>query len=343
MISKGADRMNRVRQLLRAVDRFQQRRPVLAFPLAVWKKFGDDQAGSLAALIAYYAFASIFPLLLVLVTVLSIVLHDNQALQQKVINNAVEDYPVIGDQLASSVHALSGSGLALAVGLIGTFLGALGVAGAVQNALNTAWAVPLARRPGFPRSWLRSIAMILGVGIGQIIAVGLSGVAAGAGHVISGAGSQVAAIAVSLVLNVGLFWLAFRLAAAAEVASRELWLGAVLGAVVWQILLSVGVYVVNHFLARSSSLYGTFGLVLGLMAWLYLQAEVTLYAVEANVVHARKLSPRSLFPPPLTAQDHRAYELYAKAQQRRPEQQIESRLPKDPESRRFGIRRRAKR
>jgi uncharacterized BrkB/YihY/UPF0761 family membrane protein len=151
--------------------------------------------------------------------------------------------------------------------------------------------------------------------------------AGGVGHVISGTGAQAAAVVVSLVLNIGLFWLAFRLATAAEVAGRDLWLGAVLGAIVWQILQVVAAYVLGHDLAKSSTLYGTFGLVLGLLAWLYLQAEVTLYAVEANVVQARRLWPRSLFPPPLTEQDRRAYELYAKVQQRRPEQDIEIRIP----------------
>jgi membrane protein len=321
--------MNRVRSLLRAVDRFQQRYPVLAFPLAVWKKFGDDQAGCLAALIAYYAFASIFPLLLVLVTVLDMVLRDNPALQQKVLSDAVRNYPVIGKQLTDSVKSLHGTGLPLAIGLIGTFFGARGIATAAQNAFNAVWEVPLTRRPGFAGSLLRGIAMILVVGIGQIIVFGLSGVAGGAGHVISGTGAQVAAIAVSLILNIGLFWLGFRLATAAEVAGRDLWLGAVLGAIVWQILLTVGAFVVNRYLAKSSSLYGTFGLVLGLIAWLYLQAQITLYAVEASVVRARGLWPRGLFPPPLTAQDRHAYELYAKVQQRRPEQEIESRIPDD--------------
>src|ERR1039458_889564 len=56
--------MNAVKKLIAALDRLQQSRPWLAFPIAVWKKFGDDQAGNLAALIAYYGFASLFPLLL---------------------------------------------------------------------------------------------------------------------------------------------------------------------------------------------------------------------------------------------------------------------------------------
>src|ERR1700689_1857219 len=134
--------MNAVKKLLHAVDERQQRWPWLAFPIATWKKFGDDQAGNLAALIAYYAFASIFPLLLVLVTVVDITLRDHPALQQRVLTSALSQYPVIGDQLRSNVHSLRATGLALIIGRGGTFLGARGVASATQNALNSAWQVP---------------------------------------------------------------------------------------------------------------------------------------------------------------------------------------------------------
>jgi hypothetical protein len=151
--------MNKVKSTLRAVEEFQQRRPWLAFPVAVWKKFGDDQAGNLAALVAYYAFIAIFPLLLVLVTVLSIVLKNDPGLQQRLLNSALSQYPVIGQQLKPS-GPLHQSGLALVVGLVGTFLGARGVATAMQNALNTAWEVPYADRPGFPWALLRSIGQI---------------------------------------------------------------------------------------------------------------------------------------------------------------------------------------
>ena len=319
--------MDRVKRLLRALDRFQQRWPALAFPVAVWKKFGDDQAGGLAALVAYYAFASLLPLLLVLATVLNLVLAHNERLQDKVINGALHNYPFFSKYLNPHGHSVPGAGIALAVGIALTFLGALGIASAMQNASNAVWEVPLARRPGFPWGMLRSAGLILVIGIGEIATLTLSGLAGGAGHVLSGAGAYAAATAVSLIVNVAVFWLAFRLATAAEVAGRHLWLGAVLSAIVWQILQNVAAYVIHNNVSKSESLYGTFGIVLGLLAWLYLQAEVTLYAIEANVVQARRLWPRSLFPPPLTEPDRRAYELYAKVQQRRPEQRIIVALP----------------
>jgi membrane protein len=323
--------MNAAKKMIHSLDQIQQRRPWLAFPAAVWKKFGDDQAGNLAALIAYYAFASIFPLLLVLVTVLDLVLGHDPALRQKVLGSAFGQFPVIGSQLKSNVHSLPKTGLALIIGLVLVFLGARGVATAAQNAFNTAWGVPLARRPRFPMSALRSVAMIVVVGTGIIATTLLSGLAGGAvASVLSGPAAYVGAIVVSLVLNIGLFWLGFRLGTGSEVRRNDLFLGAALAATVWQLLQLLGGYLVSHELARSNSLYGVFGVVLGLLAWLYLQAEFTLYAVEAAVVRARRLWPRTLFPPPLHEPDCRAYEMYAHAQERFPGQEIDTRIAADP-------------
>jgi membrane protein len=316
--------MNMVKRIVLAIDAWQQRHAWLAVPVAVWKKFGDDQAGNLAALIAYSALVAIFPLLLLLVTVLDIVLKNDPELKNKVLNAAVNRYPVIGPQLEHSVGSLTQTGIALVVAAVGIFIGALGVANSVQNALNSVWEIPFARRPGFPWSWLRSSGLMIVLGLGFIATTILSGtVATGAGRVLHGVGpdvltiASVLAIAVSLALNFGLFWLAFRLGTAHEITWRQLWLGAAISAVIWQILQTIGTAFVSHQLAHASPLYGTFALVLGLIAWLYLQAELTLYAVEINVVRAYRLWPRSIAPPPFTEQDRRAYQLYAQVEKRR--------------------------
>jgi YihY family inner membrane protein len=315
--------MNRAQRAVRRLDHFQQRHGLLGFPLAVWKKFSDDQAGNLAALMAYYAFAALFPMLLVFVTVLDLVLHGDPALRDKLLDTAFSQFPGMAQHLKANVHSLGKTGAALAAGLVFAFLGARGVANAAQNALNKVWGVPYSRRPGFPWNQLRSLALIVGVGLGVITTSLLSGLAgAGTRYVTSGAGTYIATVAVSLSANVGLFWLAFRLATAREITTRELFPGALGSAAVWQGLQLAGGYFVAHQLARSSALYGIFGLVLGLLTWLYLQAQVTLYAVEATVVRARKLWPRSLAPPPLTPQDLRAYAMYADASQRRADEHI---------------------
>jgi len=279
-----------------AVDRFQQRRAWLAVPVATWKKFQDDRAGNLAALIAYYGFVALFPLLLVLVTVLNITLKDNPELQHELLDSALAQYPVIGQEIKSTgnLHALGATGLPLVVGLVLLLLGARGVAAAMQNALCEVWEIPRASRPGFLRSQLRAMVLILVVGTGLVLTTFLSGVAGGVAHVLTGLGGHIGAVAVSLLLNFGVFWLGFRLATLGRVAWRDLWTGAAIAAVVWQVLQLAGGYLVGHRLQRSSELYGTFGVVLGLLAWLYLEAQVTLYAAEVDVVLTRRLWPRSL-------------------------------------------------
>src|SRR6185437_14999263 len=286
--------MNAFERPLQAADRFQQRKTVLGFPVAVWSKFNEDQAGNLAALIAYYGFAALFPLLLLMVTVLDILLANNPSLRDDLLNSALAQYPVVGNQIKNSLGTIPGTGLPLIFGIVFLVLGARGVAGAMQNALCEIWGIRREERPGFPMSQLWAMALVFTIGIGFVVTTFLSGLAGGAGHVISGTGAHIGAVAVSLVLNIGVFWLGFRIATLFKVKWRNLWVGAVLAAICWQVLQVVGGYVVSHQLHRASELYGTFGIVLGLMAWLFLQAELTLYAAEVDVVLSRRLWPKPI-------------------------------------------------
>jgi YihY family inner membrane protein len=309
--------MKLIDDLIGRADEIQRRTPALGFLLAVQKKFGDDRAGDLAALIAYYSFVAIFPILLVLLTVLDLVLRHDPALRQKVVSSALSAYPVIGPQIKSNVSPLHSTGVALAVGLVAALLGARGVALAMQNAMNSVWAVPQDRRPAFPWSLLRGVGLIVVIGAGQIVTVLLSGIAGGVGHLLTGAPAEVGTIALAFVLNIGVFWVAFRLATAAGVSWRAMFPGAVLSAVSWQVLQLLGGFIVGRSLQHSSALYGVFGIVLGLLAWLYLQAQITLYAAEVCAVRAWRLWPRSLRPP-RTEQDVSAYEHYGRADRRLP-------------------------
>jgi membrane protein len=311
--------MSRLPALRQSADRVQQRHPWLALPVAAWKKFDDDRAGNLAALMAYYAFVTLFPLLLVLVTLLDLGLASDPALRERIIRSALSNYPVFAPELRSNVRALHSAGAAVAIGLIGALLGARGLAGAAQNALNTTWAVPRYRRPGFPQSLLRSIGLIVLVGPGEVATSLLTGLAWDARHVLSGAGARTVALVASLVLDALLFWLAFRLATASWVRTLDLLPGAVIAAVTWQVLQAFAAYLIADQLARESTVYGVFAIVLGLLAWLYVQAQVAVYAMELSVVWVHRLWPRSLFPPPHTQADLRAGRMLAAAEQRQRE------------------------
>ena len=134
--------MNALERGLRRLDAFQQRHRPTAFAFAVIKKFGDDRGGSLAALLTYYAFLSLFPLLLLLVTGLGFVLGHNPDIEKRVVDSALSEFPIIGPQLGKSVNALQGSGLALVVGLVGLVWGSLGVSQAAQHAMAEVWNIP---------------------------------------------------------------------------------------------------------------------------------------------------------------------------------------------------------
>jgi membrane protein len=293
----------------------------LGFPLAVVYKFADDQGPYLAALIAYYGFLSLFPLLLLLVTILGFVLHGDPHLQAKVVDSALAQFPIIGGQLRENVRSLSGSGVGLAVGILVTLYGCLGVAGAIQNAFNRAWAVPRNLRPNPITSRLRSLLLLLVLGVGVLVTTALSGLTTGAGAVGVGVGGglRVGAVLLATLVNIALFMLALRVLTANEVPTRHLRIGAVVAGIGWQIAQLLGTYLVAHTLKGTREAYGVFGLVLGLIAWIYLLALVTVFAAEINVVAQRRLWPRALLTPftdqvRLTAGDKRAYTGYAESE-----------------------------
>ncbi len=315
-----SDVANPFERAVRAVDRWQQRHRLVAFPIAVIKKFGDDQAGNLVALLTYYAFLATFPLLLVLVSVLGFALRNDPHLQQRILNSALTEFPIIGDQLRHSVTSLNRSGVSLGIGLAGSALGARGLANATQTTLNTLWAVPRRDRPGFPYNLLRSIALLLLLGLGAVLTAAIGAVSGGGGHLRLAV--LVLAIAASAVVYSGLFLLAFRLATARDVPTRQFLPGAVLAGVAWEALLSLGGLIVAHYVRHAQAVYGFFGIVLGMLAWFGLQATVTVYAIEADVVRADRLWPRSITQPPLTGADKRFYTSRAHAEVRRPEQRI---------------------
>ena len=303
------------------LDDYQQRHPWVGFPLAVAYKFGDDQGGYLAALITYYAFLSLFPLLLLFVTALGFALHGDPELQRRMVDSTLGQFPIIGTQLQHNVHSLHGSVFGIVVGVVGALYGGLGAAQAGQNALNRVWAVPRNERPNPVLSRLRSLMLLFVLGAGVIATTVLSGLGASANGYGSdlGTGLRIGAIGLSVAVNVALFVMAFRVMTARDVKTSDVIVGAVVAAVAWQVLQAVGTYYVGHKLKNATEVYGLFGLVIGLIAWLSLEALVVVFAAEINVVRAKRLWPRSLLTPftddvDLTHADERAYDSYARSE-----------------------------
>src|SRR5690242_4174683 len=153
--------MNAIERAVRAFDRYHEEHSWLAFPYAVVKKYGDDQAGGLAAQLTYYGFLAVFPLLLVLSTILGLLLRHDPSLQQRIVGTAVAQLPIIGTQIRHNIHAFPGSWLAIALGMVGALYGALGSVRVAQTAMNTVWDIPRKRWPNFVLSIGRSLLMLV--------------------------------------------------------------------------------------------------------------------------------------------------------------------------------------
>jgi membrane protein len=303
-------------------DRLQQRQRWLGFLLAVRQKYGDDQGGYLAATIAYYGFFATFPLLLVFTAALGFLLPGHHQLQQSILNSALGQFPVIGRDLKSG--ALKGNALALVLGVAIALWSGSGVFLAAENAMNHLWGVPFRRRPDFFRARARALALLLLLGGGALLTTGLGGL--GTIGASLGVGWKIASIALSTLLNFGLFWCAFRLLTAYDVGWACLRGGAAAAALLYEALQLVGGYYVGHALKHAGNTYGVFGVVFGLLSWIYLAAHITLLAAESNVVASRHLWPRSfsiVFEQPATNADRNALRQRAKVEERRQDQNVD--------------------
>jgi len=285
-----------LKRILDRFDRFQLSHGWLAFPFAVVKKYGDDRGGYLSALIAYYGFLSLFPLLLLMVTLLGIALSGNPSLRASIEESALSQFPIIGSQLSHNVNAIRGSALTLAIGLIGALWGGLGVTQAIENAFDEVWGIQRPRRSNFVRAMVRGVLMMFALGTFVVGSTVLSSV--GTSLAVRGWVARSLSVAGTLALSVGLYLVSFRVLTARDLRWREVFPGSVVGGAAWTALQVVGGYVVQHQIRGATQLYGFFGIVLGLLFWIYLAAQTTVYAAEVNVVLNQRLWPRSLSDPP---------------------------------------------
>ena len=299
------------------LDRLQRKHQWAGFPLAVAYKYFDDFGAYLAALLTYYGFVSLFPLLLLLSTILGFVLAGDQSLQHEVLTSALQQFPLIGGDLAQPKR-LGGGPVGLVVGIAGCLYGGLGVGQAFQYANNTMWAVPRNNRPNPLKARGRSMLLLATAGLAILGTTALS-IAGGGGVGALGTAGKLLALAASVVVNIAVAIFAFRFAPARRLSVRDVVPGAIASAVIWQLLQSFGVIYVRHVIKHASATDAVFALVLGLLAFLYVTAVAVLLCMEINVVRVNRLHPRSLLTPftdnvALTAGDRRVYSRQAKAQ-----------------------------
>jgi uncharacterized BrkB/YihY/UPF0761 family membrane protein len=310
--------MERLRKLVGALDAWQRRVRWAGVPYAMQKKFGDDNANLQVLALAWYGFTAIFPLLLVVVTVLGFI--GQESLGTGVITT-LHKFPVVGSSFnPAKSNSLHGSTIGLVIGLLGLIYGAQGVTQSAQQAMVTVWNVPQTKTTGFLPRLGRSLAGLIIIGGTFLVNAALSTYVTGG---TSNYAIRVPALAGLLILNSALYYVAFTVLTPKVVGPRGLWPGAVMGGVAFTALITVGTGLLTHTLKNASNTYGTFGTVIGIVAILLLLAKVSIYAAELNPVLSRSLYPRAL---PLggepTAADLRVLTDLVHAQRRRDDQVI---------------------
>ena len=311
--------MNPVERTIRRIDATQRRFTPTAFVFGVVKKYGDDNGGVLASNLAYSAFVSLFPLLLVLVTILGLVASIDATFKIDVLNAVAGQVPLIGNQLTGNVHQLKRSSvIGLIVGGAGLIWGSAGLAQAGLFTMEQVWNLPGPARPGYVQRLGRAGLFLCLLGGGVIVTTGLASLTT---YLHSGLAFKIPLELLTAAFNVGMYVGAFRALTPKGVPTRSLLPGAVTGGILWTVLQVLGTWLVHHYL-HSDTVYGVFGTVLGLLAWIYLAVEITVYSAEINVVLNRRLWPRAIVQPPLTEADRASMALQALQNQRRPEQHI---------------------
>jgi YihY family inner membrane protein len=311
--------VNPIERGIRRLDALQQRHKPSAFVFGVMKKFGDDNAGALAGNLTRAGFVSLFPLLLVLVTILGVVASSDASLRQQALSSVSDQVPLIGRQLTANVHEMRRSSIiGLVVGLLVLIWGSTGLAQAGLFTMEQVWNLPGPARPGYLQRLGRA-ALFLGLlGLGVVVTTLLTWLDVYGHHAV---GLVVLAPALAGLVNIALYLGSFRILTPKGIPPGELVPGAVTGGLAWTLVQELGAYLIRHSL-HSDSVYGVFATVLGLFAWIYLGAQVTVYAAEVNVVLARRLWPRALVQPPLTEADRASMALQALQNQRRKEQLV---------------------
>jgi membrane protein len=269
--------------------------------VAVAKKFGDDRAARLAAVIAYHGFFSVFPLLLVFVSVVGFVLQGNPDLQRRLVDSALATLPIVGTQIGQTMHGTEGSPVGAVVGLALALWAGLRVVAATQDGLNDVWSVSREARPRLAQRLVRGTLTLVSFGVALAISAVLATIGSSGGWL--SPAMKVLSLVGSLALNVALFLAVYAVLTGAAVRASAHLPGAVVAGIGWTVLLSIGSWFVDRQIRGASEVYGVFAVVLGLLVWIHLGAQVLLVGAEVNVVRARRLWPRSLVEPSVPSGD----------------------------------------
>ena len=272
------------------------------FLVAMIKDWLEDDAPSLAAALAFYTLLSLAPLLLIIVSLTGLVVGDDSA------RSAILDQTqsIVGSEGTRVIRTVldnaqsTGGGIVGAVAGVAVLLfGATGVFGQLQKALNRAWEVEPIPGHGvrnFLAKRLLSLTAVIGIGFLLLVSLALS---AAITAIAGWAGDYVGApelllrigdVTFSLVVFFLFFVFAFKVLPDVEVSWKDVWVGALVTAV----LFIVGKTLIGLYLGHTStaSSYGAFGSLVVLLVWIYYSAQVLFLGAEFTQVWARRYGSR---------------------------------------------------
>jgi YihY family inner membrane protein len=316
-----------VKAFIRRIDRYQRDRPWLAFPFGVVKKFTGDKAGYLAALVAYFGFFSLFPLMLAFTSILGFVVTD-PADQREFSDAAADQIPVVGDVIRDTAGSLEGSVIAVTIGLALALWAGLRIVDAMQNAMNDVWDLPRVVRPKLAERRIKGILVLFVIGGGLVGSIVASNVAAFVGSIPGG--GKVAIWAASALISVLLYLVGYQLLTDATLPWADLWPGAIFGGVSWWALQTFGSAYVTSQQESAGETYGQFASIIALFAFLFIAAQLSILGAEISVVRSRNLWPRSLVKGEFTEADIRAFEYQAASTQQDENYEVVVRVRQPP-------------
>lgn len=285
--------MKALQSIQKKIEKYQMSHSWVGFPAAVIKRYGDEEVGKQAALITYYGFLSLFPLMLAFLTIIGMMAIGDPELKAKIIEQAFQYFPALGEDLQENVQTVQASGIALAIQLLVLLYGARGVAVTMRDAFNYVWHNDRDHKSNFLVDNLRSFAMIFAVGIGVTIGTIISYFLAKIID-INTTGTILITL-VNWVVTMALFLAVFRLGTSSRIKTNDLILGAIIAGTGLLIIQQLGANIMAHYLPRLQGTYGSFALTLGMLFWIYLQAQVIMYALVTTAVSAQKDWPKTMF------------------------------------------------
>jgi uncharacterized BrkB/YihY/UPF0761 family membrane protein len=308
------------------INHFQARHFIIAFPFAVFRKYADDKASRLSAMLTYYGFISLFPILLLLTAILQMILSGNPDLQQRIIDT------IIPEQLRATVEQALGNlpsaGVPLAIGIISLLLAGMGGAYAAYATVTQVLHVPYRKWYGFGPRYLRVVATLLllifgAIGLGALIAV------SGRTHI-----PVISSTTWNFVIAVVFLWLLFhfsiKLLAPRKVPLSETWIGVTLASVSMLLLIYLAGRLLALIVAQRTAVYGVFSTFIGLLAVAFLMAQAIVISAEISTVWAWRLWPRSIDIMDYFDADIRAMQLLANMEERMPRERVTIDFIDDP-------------